>query len=246
MIKMSNAARFWRYFRLVTFRVLLPILILFWFGGTVATILDKNHVKAQPTDEFLKYTAFTVQGAYEGENVNFTVCREFDYRYRYSGDLKVFIIPEGSSQGVPVYSRPINSTLNKNPCEAKVLAETDYHHLPGGYRMSFRVCVKVKYGIEKCTEDVESNVYRIRAKPTDLQGQIEYYQALIKQLQSQQEINQGCMAPVTTPQNQPITQKNADSVNTTQNNSGEQKPTTREVCTINLLGIKVNCRQEPL
>lgn len=208
---------FWHAFSQIMIKIILPLLVMFWLGSFIAVKIDRYKVQHAPSTDYVRYTSFFVNGAYEGEDVNFTVCREFKDRYRYEGDLAVFIVPDSNKPEMAqkVYSRAIGSKYNNQPCEAKRIKESDFHHSPGSYRMSFRVCFPVKYGYPKCSPDIQSNVYRIRTRPEDAASLIEYYQGLIDQLQG--DVDPGSMAaPAATKPSS--TQNNTVNNNQTTNN----------------------------
>lgn len=236
---MSKLSHFWGYFYNIMVRVILPVFLLALIGGKIATLIDRYNVRHKPMTDYVTYYDFQVTGGYEGEDVRFKVCRTFKERYHYEGDLKIYIIPTGrDTSPIAVYSRPTGSTYNSSPCENKVIKDSVFHHAAGDYMMSFRVCIHVKYGIEKCSGDIKSNIYCIRTRPQDAASQIDYYQQLIKQLQDGQQVDAGSLAPI---QGNNSTTNNTTTNNTT--NNVQEAPKTHEVCTINILGIKSGCRQ---
>lgn len=161
---------------------LVPIVILGLIFAQIAVVIDQNHYRNAPADEFLKYNEFTVQNARENEDVNFRVCRDRISNIVYKSDLGIYIIANADAdneQRVKVYSRNIGGTIT-NQCENKIIRATDFKHNVGTYEMGFCVRFNVKYGYEKeiCRT---SNRYRIYAQPTDLESKIK---SLEKQLEN--------------------------------------------------------------
>jgi hypothetical protein len=169
--------------RLIAIR-LLPIILFGWLSYQLATVIDKSNVEARPGESYINYTSFNVQNAREGEDVYFTVCRQHEKNYNYTGSLTVYVISVDNGKPSKVYARDIKGAVT-NECENKVIRAKDFTHTPNTYEMSFCVDFKVQYEIPK-TVCKTSNRYRIYAQPTDLADRIKTLQRQIEILEAQQ------------------------------------------------------------
>lgn len=169
--------------RLLVIR-LLPIFLFAWAAVSIAMFIDKQNIEARPGEDYVNYTSFNVPNAREGEDVYFTVCRQHQKNYNYTGNLDVVAISTDNGKPVKVYARDIKGSITGD-CENKVIYAKDFAHTPNLYEMSFCIDFKVKYDISK-TVCKTSNRYRIYAQPTDLADRIKALQRQIEILEAQQ------------------------------------------------------------
>lgn len=164
---------------------LLPVLGFAVLGGIVSIQIDRHFVQQAPGEDFLNYTQFTVNNAREGEDVNFTLCRDHRQNYNVNGNLNVYVIRSDNDTPYQVFARDVNDQVT-NECDNKEITASDFHHEPGLYEMRFCVDFTVKYNIQK-TVCKESNRYKIYAQPEDILGQIERVEGLLSELKQQQQ-----------------------------------------------------------
>lgn len=240
----------------VILKRLLPVATFLILFVIIASLIDRKITMDRPATDYLRYYSFNVQNAREGEDVNFQVCRAHDQNYSYSGDLSIYVIPNATkpNEDAKVFAKDIGGTLRPGTCENKILLASEFKHTPGKYKMFVSVSFREpRYNIEKTTS-FSSNIYTIYAQPTELNASIEYLQQQLEQAQRQlQDANSNSTSatddfeapgtattPATTqPNSQTVIVQPAQPTTSTE-------PKTKEVCTVNLLGIKVGCRQEPV
>lgn len=163
--------------------VLICIALFVYLGYS----LDRYKVEHASAKEFIEYYDFTVSNARDSEDVFFKVCRKHKGGERYSGTLRIFVVtnPEKpEEQQTKIYSKSGDGVLASSECENKVLKQSDFHHVPGAYKMTVSLCLTVKYDFQKCVEQ-DSNIYRIYPQPEDIEGKIRVYEERLQQLQQQ-------------------------------------------------------------
>lgn len=244
----------------VIFKRLLPVATFLILFVIVATMIDRNATQDRPATDYLRYYSFDVQNAREGEDVNFQVCRSRTSNFNYNGRLSVYVVPNATEPGkdAQVFGKDIGGTLRPGDCENKVLLASEFKHSPGKYKMFITVSFREpRYQYEKTTT-FTSNIYTIYAQPTDLEGRIQYLQQQLDQANTQLDDannNQPSVGDdLTAPQSSQapaqtqtvIVQPNAQTPQQTTPAQTQTPPRTQEVCTVNLLGIKAFCRQEPV
>lgn len=242
----------------VIFKRLLPVATFFILFVIVASMIDRKITEDRPATDYLRYYSFDVQNAREGEDVQFRVCRSRDSNFNYNGRLSVYVVPDATqpNKDAQVFGKDIGGTLRPGDCENKVLRASEFKHAPGKYKMFISVSFREpRYNFEKTTT-FTSNIYTVYAQPTDLEGRIQFLQQQLDQANEmlreaqtgQPAVGDDLRAPTgQAPQTQPqsvTVQPNQQSPS--QTTPAQTQPQTREVCTINLLGIRINCRQEPV
>ncbi|MFI2837532.1 hypothetical protein [Mycolicibacterium sp. PDY-3] len=123
-----------------------------WVVGSFAyTQFDIEQVKARPSTEYINYTSLTTGNIREGEDLFYTVCREFKGRYEVTGKRTIYVIPQGKSARDRVFETalPYKGTVEGKPCQSYKIAASAYHLSPGRYQLSLSGTFKVDYGIEK-------------------------------------------------------------------------------------------------
>lgn len=258
MQRVKNILRTIKLVLSVIFKRLLPIATFAIFFIIIASMIDRGVTQNRPATDYLNYYRFYVPNAREGEDLYFTVCRTHTGNFNYNGNLLIYVQPTSTGKNeTKVFTQEIGGTLRPGECEDKVLRDSDFHHSPGKYKMFINVSFREpKYQYEK-TASYGSNVYTVYVQPTDVESRIQLLQQQLEQAQQQLRDAQagassigndlrapGSATPVSgTPsaQSQPM-QQSATPAQPEQ----QTEPQTREVCTVNLLGIKVGCRQEPV
>lgn len=222
---------------------------------------DRIFYKIEPPDYFVQYTSFIVQNAREGEDVPFTLCRSHRADYDVSGLRTIYVVPAGETVAhkVFVHNDRLNGEITGANCANYFIKNSDFHHSIGQYQMTINLTFKVKYGEQKQVS-IQSNVYRIypNGDTADVQTQLNNLEQQIQDLQNKlQNIGVQFNIPTNTPIKQaPVTTApneasgNSSAAGTapstvTPANQTPPTPETHEVCTVNLLGIKLNCRQVP-
>lgn len=244
-------------FLAVFFKRLLPVATFAILFIIIGSIIDRQVTQNRPAIDYVNYYRFYVPNAREGEDLYFTVCRSHEANYNYNGNLLIYVQPvEDGKNETKVFTKEIGGTMRPGECEDKVLRASEFNHSPGKYKMFINVSFREpKYEMEK-TASYPSNVYTIYAQPADVAQRIQYLEQQLEQ--ARQQLQDAQDAPVeqndmraptnqqssTAPQRSDLSAPQQTSPGTTPTQPAE--PQTREVCTINLLGIKVNCRQEPV
>lgn len=180
---MVNIAKIGTFIRVWSLR-LLPVLGFAVLGGFLSIQIDRYLVEQKAGEEFLNYTSFVASNAREGENVNFTLCREHDRNYNVTGNLNIYVVRSDNNTPYQVYARDVKDQVS-NECDNKEIQASDFHHEPGTYEMRFCVDFKVKYDIQK-TVCKSSNRYKIYEQPTDIQAQIKKTEELLSELRGRQ------------------------------------------------------------
>lgn len=242
----------------VIFKRLLPIATFAIFFIIIASMIDRAVTQNRPATDYLNYYRFYVPNAREGEDLYFTVCRTHTGNFNYNGNLLIYVQPTATGKNeTKVFTQEIGGTLRPGECEDKVLRDSDFHHSPGKYKMFINVSFREpKYQYEK-TASYSSNVYSIYAQPTDVESRIQLLQQQLEQAQQQLRDAQSGASSIGNDLRAPSS-TDATPVSGTPSSQAQQpqatpaqperptEPQTREVCTVNLLGIKVGCRQEPV
>lgn len=124
---------------------------------------DKKYYQNAPAANFINYTSFIVQPAREGEDVNFTLCRQHDRNYPVSGFRQVYAIPAGKGEDnrVFVYSIPVKGVVDSGNCQSFYIRQAEHHFTPGQYQLTLNIDFKVKYGFEKHVY-IKSNIFNVR------------------------------------------------------------------------------------
>jgi hypothetical protein len=228
------------------------------------SVADRVYYKIEPADHFVNYTSFIVQNAREGEDVPFTLCRTHRADYEVSGIRTIYVIPEGKgvAQRVFVHNDRLNGEISGANCSNYFIKNSDYHHPTGSYQMTINVQFKVKYGEWKQVA-IQSNVYRIypsadnadvETQLNNLQAQIDVLQNVLKNIGVQFNIPINTPikpAPTTSAPNEASGNSSAPGTAPSSVTPATPAPNstssggTHEVCTVNLLGVKLNCRQVP-
>lgn len=245
----------------VIFKRLLPVATFFILFVLLAAMIDRSVTEKRPATDYLRYYSFDVQNAREGEDVNFRVCRSRESNFNYNGRLSVYVIPDSTkpNNDAQVFGKDIGGTLRPGDCENKVLLASEFRHSPGKYKMFITVSFREpRYNFEKTTT-FTSNIYSIYAQPTDLEGRIQYLQQQLDQANQQLQdaatgqpsVGDDLTAPSSQTQPQQPAQQQTVIVQPNpqtpqQTTPAQTTPATREVCTVNLLGVKAFCRQEPV
>ena len=239
----------------VIFKRLLPVATFLILFVIVASMIDRKVTDDRPATDYLRYYSFDVQNAREGEDVNFRVCRTRDGNFNYNGRLSVYVIPDSTkpNEDAQVFGKDIGGTLRPGDCENKVLLASEFKHAPGKYKMFISVSFREpRYNFEKTTT-FTSNIYTIYTQPSDLEGRIQSLQQQLdqanRQLQESQtgtpSVGDDLRAPTAAPSSsQTVIVQPAQPSSPQQTPAQSNAPATREVCTVNLLGIKAFCRQE--
>lgn len=187
----------------------LPVLGFAVLGGFLAIQIDRFVIDQKQGEDFLNYTSFVTSNAREGENVNFTLCRDHDKNYNVTGNLNIYVVRTEDDKPYQVFARDVKDQVS-NECDNKEILASDFHHNPGTYEMRFCVDFHVKYNILK-TVCKSSNRYKIYEQPTDIQAQIRKTEELLSELRVRQNdsvANQNTsgqsesLAPISQPQPQ--------------------------------------------
>lgn len=253
------SSKAWTYAKLIGIRTIGAIL-LGGLGIFIGYQIDYANVERSDPSTYLQYTQFQVQNARVGEDVNFTVCRDYQRPYIVQSNLNIYVIQNPGTETekpVPVFGRTNSTTLN-NKCENKIVLRNDFAHEAGEYEIRVCVAFDVRYDIEKTVCET-SNRYRIYDTPLNLQEQIDQLKAQQDELEKQRAESETIVTPSigsssstttrnTTPQSQstaPTTQTPA----TPQQPAQPQTPVVEtpppapvRVCAVDLLGITLLCR----
>jgi hypothetical protein len=165
-------------------------------------------------------------------------------------------------QRVFVHNDRLNGEISGANCSNYFIKNSDYHHPTGSYQMTINVQFKVKYGEWKQVA-IQSNVYRIypsadnadvETQLNNLQAQIDVLQNVLKNIGVQFNIPINTPikpAPTTSAPNEASGNSSAPGTAPSSVTPATPAPNstssggTHEVCTVNLLGVKLNCRQVP-
>lgn len=244
----------------VFFKRLLPVATFAVLFIIIASIIDRGITQNRPATDYVNYYRFYVPNAREGEDLYFTVCRTHDSNFNYNGNLLIYVQPiEENANETKVFTKEIGGTMRPGECEDKLLRASEFSHSPGKYKMYINVTFREpKYEMEK-TASYSSNVYSIYAQPDDVRGRIEYLEQQLRQakrdLREAQENQPAPQNDLTAPSAVPQSSQSAPSSRPSSSNGNTpspqqpsaptqpREPETREVCTLNLLGLKVGCRQ---
>lgn len=163
----------WESIKLVWRR--LPFIALYsfclavvWVVGSFAIAeVDKQFVRAADTDRYIKYTSFTVNNIREGEDLTYTVCRDFKGRYQSEGKRTVYIVPEGKTVNdrAFLYNKDYKGTIEGDPCQSYVVMNSTYHLKPGRYQLTLSGDIIVQYDLRK-PYFVESQVFTVYPQPS--------------------------------------------------------------------------------
>jgi hypothetical protein len=225
---------------------LLPAVVFAALACFIAISIDRYNIDRADGEDFVNYTSFTVNNSREGEDVFFSVCRDHDKNYNYTGSLSVYVLENGEKTPVQVYARDIKGSIHAE-CDNKVLYARDYFHKANIYEMTFCVDFVVKYEIKK-TVCKKSNRYRVYPQPTDLESKISSLQNELNILQQQRAAAQTNSDMSTSPTsfNVPEDSPTVATQPTQATPIVNSPPTpTHEECTVNLANIRLNCRQVP-
>lgn len=228
-------------FRTIIIR-LIPVMIFMWLAIALATYIDYRNVQAAPGENYIDYTSFVVNNAREGDDVYFSVCRNHSKQYNVNGNLNVYIVSSKDSRPIQVFARDIQAAVVSD-CENKQIPESEFHHTPAVYQMSFCVDFTVQYRINK-TVCKQSNRYTIYPAPSDVNQRITYLEQQLSVLRAQRDAiadatasTQQSPRPASEPQETVVAQQpSTPPANDNESNTSEQ-------CVANILGIKILCRQ---
>lgn len=252
----------WTYLKLISIRTIGAILV----GGIGIFIgyqIDYANVERSDPSTYLQYTQFQVQNARVGEDVNFSVCRDYQRPYLVQSNLNIYVIQNPGTETekpVPVFGRTNSTTLN-NKCENKTVLHSDFAHKAGEYEIRACVAFDVRYDIEKTVCET-SNRYRIYDTPLNLQEQIDQLKAQQDELEKQRAESENIstpnigssststtrnvvpqasqQSPTTTPPTQAPTTPQQPVATTPETAKPSLEPV--RTCAVDLLGITLLCR----